>query len=32
MDTLLEIALVGLWIMISVVALSRAFNSAATDH
>jgi hypothetical protein len=34
MDTLLEIALVGLWIVISVVALSRAFNSAGLiiDH
>jgi hypothetical protein len=32
MDTLLGIAVVGLWIVISVLALSRAFSSAATDH
>jgi hypothetical protein len=30
MDTLFGIALVGLWIVISVVALSRAFSSAKT--
>jgi hypothetical protein len=30
MDTLFGIALVGLWIVISVVALSRAFSSART--
>jgi len=32
MDTLFGIALVGLWIVISVVALSRAFNSARTSR
>jgi hypothetical protein len=31
MDTLLGVALVELWIVISVVALSRAFSSAGTD-
>ena len=32
MDTLFGIALVGLWIVISVVALSRAFSSGSTAH
>ncbi len=32
MDTLFGIAVVGLWIVISVAALRRAFSSAGTEH